>query len=197
MEPETSNNFLLKSLMGTNRLLQRLEFFLLIIAGLSVFIIMVMTTLDVVFRYGFQSPIKWWFDVVSNYLLISTFFLAFSYTLAHHGHLAIDFFAIKFPRRFLHVSLTVSYFAVGVLLWIVTIETALDAFDAWKKGDVFAGAILWPVWVAKLIPPLGMLPLALRCFYLSFGHALCLMDPLCEKPLGISAIPLVIEGERA
>lgn len=197
MDPEISNNFLFKSLMGTNRLLQRFEFFLLIIAGLSVFIIMVMTTLDVMFRYGFQSPIKWWFDVVSNYLLVSTFFLAFSYTLAHHGHLAIDFFALKFPRRFLHVALTVSYFAVGSLLWIVTIETALDAFDAWQKGDVFAGVILWPVWVAKLIPPLGMLPLAMRCFYLSCGHAISFFNPMFEKPLGISAIPVSTEGEYA
>ena len=184
-------------LLMANRLLKRFEFVLIVIAGLSIFSIMIMTTLDVVFRYGFSSPIKWWFDVVSNYLLVATFFLAFSYTLAHHGHLAIDFFAIRIPRKFLHLILSFSYFGVFLLLGIVTIATVLDAFDAWEKKDVFAGAILWPVWLAKIIPPLGMLPLCLRCLYLCLGHGLSFFTPSVEKQLQISAIPVSLEAEQS
>ena len=186
-------NFLLMA----NRLLKRFEFVLIVMAGLSIFSIMIMTTLDVVFRYGFRSPIKWWFDVVSNYLLIATFFLAFSYTLAHHGHLAIDFFSIRIPRKFLHLVLSFSYLGVFVLLGVVTIYTTLDAIDAWEKKDVFAGVILWPVWLAKIISPLGMFPLCLRCCYLSLGHAVSFSNPMAEKKLGISAIPVSAEGEYA
>ena len=184
-------------LLTASRLLKRFEFVLIVIAGIAIFSIMIMTTLDVVFRYGFRSPIKWWFDVVSNYLLVATFFLAFSYTLAHHGHLAIDFFAIRIPRKFLHVILSASYLGVFLLLAVITIATTIDAFDAWEKKDVFAGVILWPVWLAKIIPPLGMLPLCLRCLYLFLGHAVSFSNPGAEKQLGISAIPAPADGEHA
>lgn len=194
MSSRVFNHSLYKLLKGSNRLLSHYEFALLVAACSGIFIIMVVTSVDVVFRYGFNSPLTWWYDVLMNYILVAVFFLTFSYTLAHHGHLAVDFFSAKFPRPVLHVLIGLGYLLAFALMSIVTVTTSMDAYEAWHRSEVFAGVILWPVWISKILIPISMLPLTLRTLYMSLSHFYSFICPEVEKPLGLVAVPLSQEG---
>lgn len=158
------------------RLLSRIEKIWVAVAATAVITMMFFTALDVVFRYGFNSPLTWWYDVLMNYLLFTPFFLSFSYTLAHHGHLAVEFFARKFHPPTMHAFMAIAYAAASIVLSGITVLTAIESYEAWHKGDVIAGVILWPVWLGKAIVVVGMFPLSLRCLHFSIGHLISVRD---------------------
>jgi len=164
-------------LCAGERLLARVESVWMVLAGLTIIVMMVFTVLDVILRYGFNSPLSWWFDVLMNYLLLTPFFLAFSYTLAKHGHLAVEYFSKQLHRPTLHMLLAISFAGAFAVFAIITVLTAIDAYYAWVHDDVLAGVILWPMWIAKALIALGVLPLSLRCLHFSIGHALSVRNP--------------------
>src|SRR5690606_31497196 len=108
---------------------------------------------------------------------LAPFFLAFSYTLARHGHLAVEFFSKKMHRPTLHLLLALAYAGACAMLAIVTIFTSVEAYEAWRNDDVLAGVILWPMWISKAVIALGVLPLSLRCAHFAIGHALSARNP--------------------
>lgn len=172
-------------LCAGERVLARVERLWIAISGLTLVVMMFFTVVDVVMRYAFNSPLRWWFDLLMNYLLLTPFFLSFSYTLARHGHIAVEFFARHFHPPTLHALLAIAYAGTGLMLDAVTVFTFIDAYEAWAKNDVLAGVILWPVWISKTIIALGLLPLSLRCLHFAIGHAICTRRHEMAATLGI------------
>ncbi len=69
------------------RLLDRLENVAIVAAGLCLAVMMLVVTMDVVMRYGFNAPLGWVYDLVGKYLVVAAFFLAVSETFRRGGAL--------------------------------------------------------------------------------------------------------------
>jgi len=144
-----------------------LENLLLVVAAVSVLMMMFVTGADVLMRYIFGAPFSWAFDLLTRYLLIAAFFCAFGYTLRVGGHVAVDFFIPKWPARIRRHLLAAGYLLAGVIVLLICWLTAVETVDAWRSDEIISGVIEWPVWLSKIVVPVGLAPLSLRLLLLS------------------------------
>lgn len=168
----------------TDRLLLRLDIVLASAAAVAIIVMMLVTAADVVMRYGFNAPLHWAYDLITQYLLVASFFFGFSYTLRRNQHISVDFFARRLPEWQYHLWLSLGCFVAGCIFTVIAWLGAEEALSAWRNDEVIFGALIWPVWLSKIIIPVGIAPLALRCFHRVAAH-LCLGDRPMQRQLGI------------
>ncbi len=176
---------LLRIMRAGHRALSVAEGIGLVAAALCVFGMMFVTAVDVGFRYVIGHPLSWWYDLLMNYMLPAAFYLAFSYTLAHHGHLAVEYFSNRLPPRLGQGLLALGMLASSAVLYVVFQGLSQESWHAWRNDEVIAGAILWPVWISKLILAVGIILLTLRTFLLGLCHALAVRYPNVFAALGL------------
>lgn len=153
-----------------DRALGAVERLWLACAALAVVLMMIFTAFDVLLRYGFNTPLSWWYDFLMNYVLTAAFFLPFSHTLAQHAHLAVEYFSRKLNPRMADILLGIGFAASAAALAIITVSIMREAHASWLHDDVIAGVILWPVWPSRAIIAAAVLPLACRCLYFAAAH---------------------------
>lgn len=143
------------------------ENLLLVVAAISVLVMMFVTGADVLMRYVLGAPFSWAFDLLTRYLLIAAFFCAFGYTLRVGGHVAVDYFIPKWPTRIREQLLATAYLLAGVIVLLICWLTAVETVEAWRSDEIISGVIEWPVWLSKIVVPIGLAPLSLRLLLLS------------------------------
>tara|TARA_R110002074_G_scaffold140585_3_gene286751 strand:- start:6223 stop:6873 length:651 start_codon:yes stop_codon:yes gene_type:complete len=109
-----------------SKLLSLIETVFAVIASVCLGAIMMIVVVDVVLRYGFNSPLGWSYSLIGIYLMVAVFFLMLSDTLPMHHHVAIDMLMHRLPHRLRHLFL-----AIGYLL--STIIIALIVWQAWLR----------------------------------------------------------------
>ncbi len=139
------------------------------IAGILMVVMMLLTAVDVVMRYAFNTPLGWAFDLVTHYMLVAAFFFSFSIALRFGEHVAVDFFVGKFHPGGRRAAMALAWAVCGLLVGVIAVTAAHEAWLVWRAGEVIAGVIPWPVWVQKAIIAAGMTPLAARLLLLSIG----------------------------
>jgi C4-dicarboxylate transporter, DctQ subunit len=141
--------------------LSKINKYLALTAGVSVFLIMFITVYEVIVRYLFNAPTMWTFEVTGYLLLIATF-LAASYTLEQGGHVNIDLVSMNLkpvPRRWLSIIVDVLGIAfISLWLWKST-ALAMDSFILDFKSMSMLQVTLWPFYV---LIPLGLLLLLIQ-----------------------------------
>jgi TRAP-type mannitol/chloroaromatic compound transport system permease small subunit len=101
-----------------------------------VFVIMVITALDVIARYVFNHPLVWGW--LSNRLLFGVFILfAGVYTLSKGEHIRIEIFYDHFPPR-------------SVLVW----QSSWMGWNSLMMKEKAAGAFRIPLYPFKLLIPI-------------------------------------------
>lgn len=172
-------------LLLTDRWLHWLDVGYVFTSALFVTIMMVVTFADVAMRYLLHAPLSWAYDLVSNYLLLGSFFFSFSYALRRSEHVAIDVFTQRLPQALYHRLLAVGYLAVTLVFaaigWLGLVET----LDAYNNNEAMMGALVWPMWPARIIVPLGMVPLLLRTAHRTFSHSCAAGDKWFQDALGL------------
>jgi len=121
-----------------------------------VFIIMLITALDVVARYVFNHPLLWGW--VLNRQLFGVFILfAGVYALHTGGHISIEIFYDRFSNRTKTIARWIGLGAflafVGVLLW----QTTWMGLNSLQMKERAAGAFRIPLYPFKLLIPLVVL----------------------------------------
>ena len=132
------------------------------LAGIAIFVIMIIVTLDVVLRYVFNAPLAWSFDLISIYLMSGAFFLSLSDTLRCEHHVAVDIIFTGLPLKARRVLKMIGWALSSVLFTCITVLAAQEAFGRWDKSDVVAGAIEWPTWIPAALAVLGFGVMTLR-----------------------------------
>jgi len=173
-------------LMALHRSLSLLEVIGIVVASLGILMMMFVTGVDVILRYVVSSPLTWWYDFLMNYVLLASFYLAFSYTLAHHGHLAVDFFASKLPRPAAFLMSAAGFLASGILLLLVGHSAVHESIVSFINDDVLAGVILWPVWISKALVAWGILVLALRSVHFSACYFVATVNEAAFHSIGLA-----------
>jgi TRAP-type C4-dicarboxylate transport system permease small subunit len=68
------------------------------VAVFSTFVMMLLTTGDAAGRYLLNHPITGAFEITTNYLMVSTIFLAMTYAYREGAHIRVTFLASRLPR---------------------------------------------------------------------------------------------------
>ena len=118
-----------------------------------VFVIMVITAVDVTARYFFNHPLVWGW--LTNRLLFGVFILfAGVYTLSKGEHIRIEIFYYHFPPRIKRIAQWIAMVAfvsfMGVLVW----QSSWMGWNSLMMKEKAAGAFRIPLYPFKLLIPI-------------------------------------------
>ena len=125
------------------------------VSSLLMVILVVMMCYEVVRRYFFNAPTIWGLEF-TTFIFGAHFVLGYGYTEYFDGHVRVDIFSSKFPKRLqdiLYIVLT-----VGVTLPLVAmlgIWAWDNAIRSTKILEQLSSAWAPPIWPVKLLMALG------------------------------------------
>ena len=141
--------------------LERIIVVLGVIATVSIIILMILTTVDVVMRYIFGNPIKGAYEV-SEMFFLTAVFLGLAYTQLFRGHVNADLLVSRLSK---HINLILETIMLLLALFIYVLFSwkGMEAFwSSFMEGEYRWGLIRIPLWPARLMVPLGVSVLCLR-----------------------------------
>jgi len=117
-----------------------------------VFIIMVITTIDVTARYVFNRPLLWGW--LTNRLLFGVFILfAGVYTLFKGEHIRIEILYDHFPPGLKKIARWISLAAMTSFLSVLVWQTSWMGWNSLMNNEKAAGAFRIPLYPFKLLMP--------------------------------------------
>ena len=125
------------------------------LSGISIGVMMVLTTVDTVGRYFFNTPIRGAYEFTEKYLM-TVVFLGVCYAYRQGAHVRLTFLIDRLPHT---IVVVINYFVQGmciVLILLYTIATTKQVFYTLTTKAVI-DIRLWspPLWTAYTIIPLG------------------------------------------
>lgn len=148
-----------------DKVLTRIEHFMMAVVCTFLFVVMVMVSADAVSRYALNSPLIFTFDLVTMYFLPGILFLSLSATMRKAGHIAVDLFANLMPVRVYQVVVGVGFLVSLVLIGIMAEQVTLKTYESWEMGLIVTGLYAWPIWLGE-----GIVAFALTVLSLRIGH---------------------------
>ena len=131
------------------------------VAALTILAMCLLITGAVVMRYVFGFPLVWVPEIV-GYLMVALIFLALGETMLAGGHIKIDLFISRIPKRprdLLELStLILSTGVTGFFSWH-GVKTMLRSYE-YGRSDAF-GALNTPLYLPQAAIPIGLIILTL------------------------------------
>ncbi len=159
---------------------------LLVVGAAFLVAIMALVVTDVFLRYVVGRPLTFTYDLIGVYLMTGVFFFTLSHAQGHHVHVAVDILVSRAPQRARIVADVATCLVGGSIFTLIAYAGAGRAYDNYVSGDVLAGIIPWPTWVATAMVPLGCGLIVLRFAVTAFGHLLTLTTG--REPAGLPAL---------
>lgn len=163
------------------QILKRIEQAGMLIAIFATMVIMVLVSMDAILRYGFNSPLRWVFEIVTYYLMVIALYFALSATFTHGDHVNISFLRDMLPKRLRNGLDIVWVLMSAVVLAFAAYGTGHHAMSAWTNNDFIPGYFLWPSWLSHLPIPLGFALIVLRLIHHAITLAVKGEDPSVES----------------
>lgn len=145
-----------------SNILKKIEIILSAISGAALVMTMIFIVIDVVMRYYYNQPLTWWYDILTNYVMIAMFYLFFSEALRQNQHLSIDILQNRIPKNVMSKISAAIYIVVGPLMVYIGYLGMKSATLSYAQKEVLAGFIAWPTWPTKMIAGIAFLILGLR-----------------------------------
>lgn len=155
------------------RLSDRFASTLAYVAGLSLVLMMVHVTLDVVLKYFFKFPVPGTAEVVAAYYMIGTVFLPLAYIEVHNRPIVVELFydrlppSLQAPLDVLGTALSLAFYAF--LTW-QSLKIAMGALETREYIDGLWKVVVWP---SRFLIPIGLiaacLALAMRLLVVISG----------------------------
>lgn len=140
-------------------LIERTMFWL---AGVALFVMMMLVSADVLARYVLNAPLTFQFEFTTNYLMVMVATLGLPWC-ERKG----SFIHLSVIRRFLSPRAGRYLDALGYIVAAVTLYAIawFSGHRTWEKyidGNAYFGVIDWPVWLSLIWVPIGCFMLGLR-----------------------------------
>ena len=149
----------------------RIETLLLILCSLAILAAMLLTTADVILRYGFKNPITWGFDFIMLYLMPAAYYMGFAYGMRTGAHLSVDFFIGLLPRfvkqRLCPLILLIGAALMFYVAWLLFHEAA----ESLIAGHRLFGSVAWLTWPTAAIIGVSIALFAVRVVLTAFDTA--------------------------
>ena len=140
----------------------RLEKFLNNVAGgVILTAMMFLVTGDVLGRYLFNRPIHGTTEV-TEFMMVGLLYFTLAHTQTLKAHIRVDMLVSIFSPRARILCEAITYFLGFILLALITWQSLAAAIQAWKIGETTFGLILFPLFPAKVLIPLGCFIFSLR-----------------------------------
>lgn len=135
------------------------------IGCIALFVTMMLIFVDAACRYLFNSPLKVTTDLVNLYLLSTMLLLLLSFTFRRGGHITVDLFAQRMPKRLYYGLIGATLLCADVVVSTMVHELLLFTRESWLNGETTIGIFAWPVWPSKAIVTAGLAVLAIRMLH--------------------------------
>ena len=114
---------------------------------------MIMTVLDVILRYLFNSPLLGAFEI-TEFMMVVIVFFSLAYTQSQKGHVTVDFFVTRLSEQKRRVINLISHSIYFLLLLMITWKSVARAIEILETKEV-SGTLSIPVFPFYLIVALG------------------------------------------
>lgn len=165
------------ALRAADKWLQHVERAGMLLAACATAAIMFVTVVDVIFRYFFNSPLIWSYELITNYFMPCGMFLALATTLQKGEHVNVDMVIRTLPERARNLVLLLTYVLVGGFFALMFREGAYRTAEAWSAGEAMVGLIAWPIWASQIFVPLGSALILARVIWLVLASAARVLWP--------------------
>ncbi|MFQ5829275.1 MAG: TRAP transporter small permease [Candidatus Methylomirabilia bacterium] len=136
---------------------------LVVVAIGALILMMGITTVSVIGRKWFNSPIP---DdlVMSEMLMVFVVFLPLSYVQLHREHVFVTLFTDWMPRAAQLALETLGLLVGFAIFGVLTAATFTDFYGAWSVGAYVDGPLELPEWPSRFVVFLGVLVFSVRLF---------------------------------
>jgi TRAP-type C4-dicarboxylate transport system permease small subunit len=146
------------------------------ISSTTIFVTMLLVTVDVVMRYVFNSPIPGVYNIV-ELLMIGIVFLAVATVQTHREHVKVELFTSWLTQR-TQTALDIFGSIAGLFIFsIMTWQGARLAWRSWVEQDYSMGIVHVPYWPGKWTFTIGLGLLCLRLLTHILTDSLSLIRP--------------------
>jgi TRAP-type mannitol/chloroaromatic compound transport system permease small subunit len=119
----------------------------------GVFLMMVVTTWDIIGREVFKRPVVWGW--VINKQLFAVFVLFGGvYALSKEAHIKIEILYAFFPSRLKRIVKAISFFSLAVFMGVLVWQSSWMGINSLKMRQVATGSFHLPLYPLKLLIPL-------------------------------------------
>ena len=129
--------------------------------GIILTAMMFLVTGDVLGRYLFNLPIQGTTEV-TEFMMVGLLYFTLAHTQADKSHIRVDMFVSRLPPRTQLFFETITYLLGLFLFVLITWQGTLSAIKAWQVGETTFGVILFPLFPAKVLIPIGSFLFSLR-----------------------------------
>jgi TRAP-type C4-dicarboxylate transport system permease small subunit len=114
-------------------------------AGAAVlFMMMLLTTCDVIGRYVFNSPIMGTFEL-TEFMMVCLVFCSLAYAQSQEGHIAVGILVSRFPKMIQSVVKIINYLLTLLILILITWMSIERGFEV-KANNECSGTLLIPLY---------------------------------------------------
>jgi len=125
-----------------------------IVAGLTIVVMMVSTTVDTTLRYLFSRPIPGVFEL-NEVILVVCVFMGLAWTQIQRGHIRVVLILRRFPAKWIvFVDLLVWIFCLAFIS-ALAIQSGREALHSFDIREFRWGSVQMPIWWAKALVPIG------------------------------------------
>lgn len=118
-----------------------------------VFVIMAITTIDVIARYAFNEPLVWGWTI--NRLLFGVFILfAGIYTMNKREHIRIEILYDHFPPRLKFIARMTALGCFILFMSVLVWQSSWMGWNSWNISEKAAGTFRIPLYPFKILIPI-------------------------------------------
>lgn len=149
-------------MQAIDRLLGSIERILVFVAGVSMILMMLLTTFDLLSRKFLDYSIPSLYEFTEDYLMVGLVFLTLSYVYTIGGHVRVTLFEKHLPPRFNAIWKKIHKLMAFVLFALITFKGWEAAAEAYEFNEMSNSLLAYPLAPALLLVPVGSAMLCLR-----------------------------------
>jgi TRAP-type C4-dicarboxylate transport system permease small subunit len=173
------------ALSKLDRLYFKLETFLALLGGITIFFLVLLAVFNVLGRWLFSLPVSGYIDWVEQAMAVFAFF-GIAYCQRLGGHIRMDILVSHIKGRVLWFSEFISTLVMLIITLVLVYGSYLHFLRAFNNGDSSMDISL-PIWPAKLVIPFALSVLAVRLVLQLWGYARAFKEN-AQEPI---AVPLI------
>jgi TRAP-type C4-dicarboxylate transport system permease small subunit len=145
-----------------DRLLAFIERIFIFVAGMSMILMMLLTTFDLLSRKFLDYSIPSLYEFTEDYLMVGLVFLTLSYVYTVGGHVRVTLFETRIPPRLNAIWKKIHKSMAFMLFVLITYKGWEAAAEAYEFNEMSNSLLAYPLAPALLLVPIGSAMLCLR-----------------------------------
>lgn len=143
-----------------DRLFFKLESLMGLLGGIVIFLVVGISTLNVLGRWLFNMPVNGYIDWIEQFMAFLAL-LGVAYTQREGGHIRMDMLISRLKGRLLYTTELLTTFMIFLVTLVLIYGSYLHFLRAYQNGDTSLDISL-QIWPAKLVIPVALTLLAIR-----------------------------------